>query len=253
MLYVDIRLGWFRATNRVESIDCPSAFFLLVSFFTKLLKWFSLFADGLSRIKLIFIIHLVEPEQQMQTETNSDQPRPLLRLGHLHNCHKPGKINCIYQTTIVVQLHKLGRGVELVKLQLSPYCRATPRRQVARSNCFLKFLPSLFHECTSIFLFCTSAINFGIYGAYHSLDMFYMHFLQAFSRQNKPKQRNFTARHPLNRPQDPFLWYLSQTYKVNFKWLEIKSTNIWSMKFSFPYRRHSSLDSILLGKPFCLL
>lgn len=87
MLYVDIRLGWFRAANRVESIDCPSAFFMLVSFFTKLLKWFSLFADGLSRIKLIFIIHLVEPEQQMQTETNSDQPRPLLRLGHLHNCH----------------------------------------------------------------------------------------------------------------------------------------------------------------------
>lgn len=108
MLYVDIRLGWFRAANRVESIDCPSAFFMLVSFFTKLLKWFSLFADGLSRIKLIFIIHLVEPEQQMQTETNSDQPRPLLRLGHLHNCHKPGKINCIYQTTIVVQLHKEG-------------------------------------------------------------------------------------------------------------------------------------------------
>lgn len=109
MLYVDIRLGWFRAANRVESIDCPSAFFMLVLFFTKLLKWFSLFADGLSRIKLIFIIHLVEPEQQMQTETNSDQPRPLLRLGHLHNCHKPGKINCIYQTTIVVQLQNEGR------------------------------------------------------------------------------------------------------------------------------------------------
>lgn len=31
-----------------------------------------IFADSLSRIKLIFIIHLVEPEQQMQAETNSD-------------------------------------------------------------------------------------------------------------------------------------------------------------------------------------